>query len=130
MVWMGICCTALIALLVFSIKCREKRYALRCWISQIEEPARRYRLVKNHLEKLSLPYFVGFEYVEAGIFADTGTQPILRMDWIEDESLRDFIEKHLTQPAVIQAAAQSFLTMAQTLHSKQIAHGNLQSENV
>jgi hypothetical protein len=44
--------------------------------------------------------------------------------------LRDFIEKHLTQPAVIQAAAQSFLTMAQTLHSKQIAHGNLQSENV
>jgi hypothetical protein len=115
---------------VFLITCAGKRYALRCWISQIDDPAHRYQLVKQYLEKVRLPYFLDFEYVEHGIFADIGTQPILRMDWIEDKSLRDFIEDHLKQPHVLRAAAQNFLVMAQALHSSQIAHGDLQSENL
>ena len=115
---------------VFLITCAGKRYALRCWISQIDDPAHRYQLVKQYLEKVRLPYFLDFEYVEHGIFADIGTQPILRMDWIEDKSLRDFIEDHLEQPHVLRAAAQNFLVMAQALHSSQIAHGDLQSENL
>jgi TIR domain-containing protein len=108
----------------------QNSYALRCWTSDIGDAPRRYHAVSKYLAPMHLPFFTEFEYVSEGILVDGKTYPILRMDWVDAPSLLEFIGQHRNQPQVLVAAAESFLVMAKTLHQREIAHGDLQNENV
>ncbi len=56
--------------------------------------------------------------------------PILKMEWINGESLSTYIEKNLTNPAAIQSLSQKFIELAKNLEQNSIAHGDLQHGNI
>jgi serine/threonine protein kinase len=116
---------------VYKVDCGTKTYALRVWLHEVSDAAKRYQATTAFLKQFQLPFFVEhFEFVPNGILAGGKRYPILRMEWIEGYSLGEFIKQNLNQPDLLQAAAGDFGAMAAELHRNSVAHGDLQSENV
>jgi hypothetical protein len=55
---------------VFVIDCRDKAYALRCWISDIGDVAHRSQVIGDCLDQGHLPWFVDFAYESEGILVN------------------------------------------------------------
>lgn len=116
---------------VYVVDCGAKTYALRVWLHEISDAAQRYSATTQFFKSHPLPYFVEhFEFVAGGILVQGKRYPILRMEWIEGYSLREFIKLNLNQAALLRVAGDSFAAMVAELHTKCVAHGDLQSENL
>lgn len=108
----------------------SKKYAVRCWHAQINNVKERTKIIAQSLQKLSLPYFVGFEYVDEGIFTQSGVHPIVIMDWVNADSLKSYIGKNLDKPSRLEALSKNFERMVKELHSHNLSHGDLQHGNI
>ena len=116
---------------VYKVDCGAKTYALRVWLHEVSDAAKRYQATAEFLKKNRLPFFVEhFEFIPKGILAAGQRFPILRMEWVEGYSLADFIKLNLNQPDLLLNAAETFAAIAAELHRNRIGHGDLQSENV
>jgi hypothetical protein len=107
-----------------------KFYAFRCWSADIGDAAWIYRQIGEHLAKLKADCFVNFRYLPEAILVKGACYPGLRMDWVEAPSLQEFVRQNLDKPALLEAAADTFLTQVAYLHSVHVAHGDLQSDNI
>jgi len=115
---------------VFPIFVDSEKYALRCWTADIDNAEYRYKCIRQYLENCHLPYFVSFDYITSGILVKGKTYPILRMEWAEGDNLKEFVQNNLNNPKILLTAADAFLKMTKDLHSHNIAHGDLQHENI
>ena len=118
--------------IVFPIDVGSKTFALRCWTQEVDNAQVRYQEISDYLGRVSLPWFVDFKFKDEteGIMVMGKEYPITRMEWVEGETLRDFIEKNLQTPNIFRAVANEFQKMVATLHDHQIAHGDLQDGNI
>ena len=116
--------------IVFPVEVLSDTYALRCWIADIEDAETRYREISDYLRQCCLPYFVDFAYVPEGILVNGNRYPITRMEWVEGDTLCDFIEQNLQDARCLKTAAVEFQKMVTTLHAHQISHGDLQDGNI
>jgi hypothetical protein len=105
-------------------------YAFRCWVSDIGDDAHHYKAISTYLARQQLPYFTDFTYLQEGILVNGVKYPTLRMKWVEAPSLWEFIGNYQHRPEHLTSAAENFLRMAQTLHDRKIAHGDLQNDNI
>ena len=111
-------------------KSTGEKIAVRCWIAHVDDAQERTRLIADELKKCGLPYFVNFEYEQEGIATNFGVQPIVLMDWVNANSLKDYIQANLNQPEKIRRLAEAFKKMVADLHSVKISHGDLQHGNI
>lgn len=111
-------------------KSSGEKVAVRCWIARVEDAQERTRLIANELKRVNLPYFVNFEYEQNGIATNFGVQPIVLMEWVEANSLKDYIQDKLSDPDALRNLAESFKTMVSDLHRVNISHGDLQHGNI
>ena len=110
-----------------------KILGLRCWIKGTKETYEsRYEKIETYLKRVNLPYFVDFKYncADEGILIAGKKYPTLRMEWVEGQTLREFIQDNLDDPSILKMAAAKFQQMVATLHKSQISHGDLQSGNI
>jgi serine/threonine protein kinase len=115
---------------VYIVESGGKTYALRVWLVEIPEAAERYQITSDFLRKQRIPAFVDFEFISNGIVFNGRKYPILRMEWINGDSLRTFIEENLSRPDLIKAAAYEFREVIKELHKARVVHGDLQSDNM
>ena len=115
---------------VFPFEVGANIFALRCWITDIRDAEIRYQKISIYLKQKNLPYFVEFEYISEGILVNGSKWPITRMEWAEGDPLREFIEENSHDASLLRTTAAEFLKMADTLHSHQISHGDLQDGNI
>jgi serine/threonine protein kinase len=129
---------------VFKIRSDGKMYALRCWTQPPGDAERHYEEVGRFLKSKPLPYFVECAFTAKGIVVNGTYYPIVRMEWLEALSLREFIAEQLVngskQPhsgsndtrikLTFEQAAQAFLQMSASLHRAGVSHGDLQADNV
>jgi len=115
---------------VYKVVSNGEPFAVKCFRREDPEYSRRYPVFATHLTQHPLPYFVSFRYMSDGIRVGPNKYPILRMRWIEGESLISFIEKNLSHPQAISNLAGSWLRLLDDLHNANIAHGDLQHGNV
>lgn len=111
-------------------KASGEKTAVRCWIASIENARERTRLIAEELNRVKLPYFVNFEYETEGIATNCGVQPIVLMDWVNANSLKDYLQDNLSNPDVLRRLAESFKSMTCDLHKAHISHGDLQHGNI
>ena len=116
--------------IVFPINVGSKTFALRCWTQEVDNAQVRYQKISDYLGQVSLPWFVDFKYAPEGIMVMGKKYPITRMEWVEGETLRDFIAKNLQTPNIFKTVADDFQKMVATLHDHQISHGDLQDGNI
>lgn len=107
-----------------------EKVAVRCWIASVENAQERAKRISESLKNINLPYFVNFEYETDGIATNSGVQPIVLMDWVNANPLKEYIQSHLLDPATLRKLAASFMTMVKELHKAGISHGDLQHGNI
>jgi serine/threonine protein kinase len=115
---------------VFPIRVGKKTLALRCFTSDVKDAKYRYQMVSTFFNQCHLDWFVDFEYVENGIRVKGKAYPIIRMEWFEGVTLKQFIQSNRTNASILQQTAHVFLDMVTALHQQGISHGDLQEENI
>jgi hypothetical protein len=115
---------------VFKLRCGSRDWAVKCFTRDFADQQQRYLAISSYLAQKHLPYTVGFRYLADGIRTRGQTCPVLKMEWVEGETLREYVERHLSQPQALRALAAQWAEMVNVLHAASVAHGDLQDRNV
>jgi hypothetical protein len=108
----------------------QRTYAVRCFLREFGDQQERYAAISAHLARVRLPYMANFTYLAQGIRVNGRWYPILKMEWLEGDSLQTYVERNLDNPAVLLNLAEQWVQMAKLLRSASIGHGDLQHGNV
>jgi len=115
---------------VYRLRCAGRSWAVRCFLHPLSDEQERYAAISSTLTSLKLPALVACRFVANGVRVGGRWYPILKMQWVEGESLNHFVERNLTQPAVLLDLAGRWMRMADQLRHASLAHGDLQHGNV
>lgn len=116
---------------VYPVNLEGHRFAVRCFTREPRGQQSRYEQLSNYLISVLPPAFVHFEYRERGILSRGGWYPIVRMEWVEGESLSKFLDSNHSNPeALRRLAAQWRGGPTASLSGLGIAHNDLQHGNV
>lgn len=118
---------------VFKVFSEGKNYAIKCFTRAAPDLAERYFYISYYLSSFKFPFLVDFSYLPSAVRQITKPDtyyPILKMEWIEGESLNGFISKNLGNPKKIRLVANHFLNNVITLQSSHLAHGDLSGDNI
>ncbi|MEQ1934182.1 MAG: hypothetical protein ABL962_09945, partial [Fimbriimonadaceae bacterium] len=116
--------------LTYSASVQGKKFAVRCFHKEAKGLEARYALVSSHLRSAGGAYFVGFEYQPNGILVNGGRYPIVRMEWVEGDTLGTFLEDNHSDKSRMDWLRSKFVELEKFLRAKSIAHGDLQNGNV
>lgn len=115
---------------VFPVDTERGRFAVRCFLTRVEDQQARYRAVARHLAEAELPSIVAFDYQPEGVRVGGEAFPLLKMAWTEGEGLAAFTEQHLDAPETLRALADAWRVLLAELEAADVAHGDLQHGNV
>jgi serine/threonine protein kinase len=117
--------------MVFQLEKNSKKWAFRVWhIQGMKNLKERFRKISQHLSTQKLPYFADFIYDEKGLLVNGELVDTIRMEWLNGDLLKDYIEKNLKDKDKLQKLAVNFLKMCEDLHEHKISHGDLQHGNI
>ena len=115
---------------VFPVQTRTARWAVKCFLTDVRDQTARYAAISDVLAALDLPYTLLFEYQPRGIRVDGEAFPLLKMAWVEGETLHGFVGRHREAPDVLRRLAAQWARLLADLEEAGIAHGDLQHGNV
>ena len=115
---------------VYEVRSGGKRWAVRCFLRQNGDQQAHYEHVSQHLQGTWLSFMVGFEYQSKGIRVHGQTFPIVKMEWVEGETLPSFIDKHIHDAKLLLHLAAQWRGLVNSLQGNQLAHGDLQHGNI
>ncbi len=116
---------------VYQLVCPNGRtVAVRCFLRDFGDHQDRYAAISAHLARVRLPYMTNFSYLANGIRVNGRWYPVLKMDWLEGESLQTYVERNLHNPDALRDLAAQWVAMAKDLRTAWIGHGDLQHGNV
>lgn len=115
---------------VYKMNHGENARAVRCFLLRVEEQERRYGQVSNYLRAHASEYTLPFKYLSHGIKVNSKWFPILNMEWSQGQTLDQFIESNISNPATLAALPEQFLRLQQQLQDAEMAHGDLQHGNI
>ena len=115
---------------VYELKNGTKRWAVKCFTRSSSDVRRRYSVISNAIVSSNLPYFVGFRFADDEILVGGKRYPIVKMEWVEGQSLDKFIEANLYRPQTLLDLASRLAEMVKALEAKGLAHGDIQHGNV
>lgn len=114
----------------YQIRVNGRKWAVKCFTRQNADRQRRYAAISEHMRNASLPYTVGFVFLEEGIRVDGQWYPVLKMEWVDGEALNEYIQKNLGNQQGLQVLARRWLDLVVALKRSSIVHGDLQHGNI
>ncbi len=115
---------------VYRVKCGSQYWAVKCFTRNTQDQKDRYAGISTYLEHAHLRYTVGFEYQENGIRVQGKPFPILKMEWVDGDSLDKFVKEHRANPHLLKLLAARWIRLVGDLEGVGVAHGDLQHGNV
>lgn len=115
---------------VYKIRCGENNFAFRCFLSDDEQRAERYKALTDFITNDQLECTVHFEHLQNGVLVRGKWYPAIKMTWVDGVELDSFIHANSGKSAVLQELADQFAQMCFNLHEAGIAHGDLQHGNI
>ena len=121
---------------VFKMKDEQtgKCYALKCFTEEQEGRAEAYRQIADELEFVDSSYITSVKYLDKEIFVDSSCEedefPVLLMDWIDGETMENYIAENYQDNYAIAMLCYRFCKMAAWLRSQPFAHGDINPDNI
>ena len=121
---------------VFKMKDEQtgKCYALKCFTEEQEGRAEAYRQIADELEFVDSSYITSVKYLDKEIFVDSSCGedefPVLLMDWIDGETMENYIAENYQDNYAIAMLCYRFCKMAAWLRSQPFAHGDIKPDNI
>lgn len=109
---------------------KGSRWAIRCFHKEVPDLQERYRYISEQLSRINEDFFVKFEYQTDGIKVRSSSYPIVKMAWVDGESLSEYVEDNLSNPSVLKQLAEQIKFIGSKLRKLQMAHGDLQHGNI
>jgi hypothetical protein len=116
--------------LTYAVTTAGRKYAVRCFHREIPAIQQKYNAISKKLQSLTNGYFVDFDFQQSGINVRQQVFPIVRMDWVEGDTLGVWLDKHFDDAKALAKARADFAAIARFLAQKGIAHGDIQNGNV
>jgi len=116
--------------MVFQLKKGNQKWAFRVWHVPMGDTKERYQSISKYLTKKNLPYFAEFIFDEKGILVNGELLDTIRMKWLDGMLFKEYVEKHLNSPQVLEKLADDFAFMCKELRENDISHGDLQQGNI
>jgi hypothetical protein len=116
--------------LTYAVTTQRRKCAVRCFHREIPAIHQKYDAISKKLRSLTNGCFVHFDFQQSGINVRQQTFPIVRMDWVEGDTLGIWLDKHFNDPRALEKARTDFAAIARFLEQKGIAHGDIQNGNV
>ena len=116
--------------LTFEVVADGRSYAVRCFHKPSDSLQARYAAISSHLRRIRSTCFVDFEFQPAGITTESGTYPIVRMDWAHGQTLAAFVAAHRADTDALLQLRMSLRAVSRELIRHGIAHGDIQPTNV
>ncbi len=104
--------------------------AVRCFHREIPELFERYRAISSFLSAVQSKFFVDFSFSERGIRIDGTDLPVVRMRWIEGETLLGYVSRRRSDPAALDQLRDQLLLFAEEADRRGFAHGDVQHRNL
>jgi hypothetical protein len=116
---------------VYKLQCGPRAHAVRCFTRALQ-PDQQLRYVEliQHLARHRLPYSVDVAFLQRGIQVRGEWVPIVKMEWVQGESLSRHVARHLGSPQALFELAMQWMEMLAALRQAGVAHGDLQHGNV
>lgn len=106
-------------------------WAVRCFLEHRDDMKERYSAIRNAVVgSCANDLFAEFDYIERGIKVKSDWYPILKMEWIEGDSLDKYLDRHVKTRAKVVTLHKQFRDLAERLKKSGIAHGDLQHGNI
>jgi hypothetical protein len=116
--------------LTFAVMTSSGKYAVRCFHKELDLLPVRYGAIERHLGRINSPYFVDCRFQPEGITTESGTYPIVRMDWVEGPTLAAYVAEHRDDADALLELRFALRRLAMHLRAKGVAHGDIQPSNV
>src|SRR5215468_1695504 len=116
--------------LTYAVTTPRRKCAVRCFHREIPAIQQKYNAISKKLRSLTNGYFVDFDFQQSGISVRHQVFPIVRMDWVEGDTLGIWLDKHIDDPRRLEKARMDFAGIARFLAQNGIAHGDIQNGNV
>ena len=117
--------------LTYELLADGRRFALRCFHRPTEEAiGPRYAAIRRHVERIRSAHLVPFEFLEEGIRTESGVYPVVRMEWVDGQSLAAYVYRHRRETATLHALRAALRELAADLAKHELAHGDLQPGNM
>ena len=116
--------------LTYTVNAGSRKFAVRCFHKQAAGLQNRYAKIGAALANVGGTNFVGFEYQQSGIRVLGNLYPIVRMDWVNGDTLGVWLDDHHGEKAAVTQLVTWFRDLERFLRARGIAHGDLQNGNV
>lgn len=115
---------------VFKVDSDGETWAVRCFLLNIEDRVDRYSRISKYLKETNGACFVDFDFIERGILVNSAWFPILKMRYVKGISLGEYVRKNRSNPEGLRWLLDRFQETMIYLKANDIAHGDLQLDNV
>jgi hypothetical protein len=116
---------------VYKLNHGERAFAVRCFTRPIQsDQAARYAEIIRHLSANRMPCAVDVAFLDRGIQVHGDWFPVVKMEWVQGESLARHVDKHHVSPRALFNLAAAWVELQADLRRMQVAHGDLQHGNV
>ncbi len=116
--------------LTYAVTTPRRKCAVRCFHREIPAIQQKYDATSKKLRSLAIGCFVDFDFQQSGISVRQQVFPIVRMDWVEGDTLGIWLDKNFNNPRGLEKARADFAAIARFLEREGIAHGDIQNGNV
>ncbi len=124
--------------IVYKMDCDNRTWAIRCFQQDQPERESRYDIISQYLKEHNSSYFVNFEFQQKGINVNKQWYPIIKMEWVEGKTLREYIESIVKNNSSdnsfkaddLKKLSELWLRLVKDLKKMEIAHGDLSGSNV
>lgn len=114
----------------FHLQNHSQHWAARCFTRAIPDLQRRYEAIGRFLQSSSDGFFVKASCLNEGIRVSGQWHPIIKMQWLDGETLNTFIDRNISKPQIIGNLISEFLSLVKRLETLRVAHGDLQHGNI
>jgi hypothetical protein len=116
--------------LTYAVTTPSRKCAVRCFHREIPAIQQKYDATSKKLRSLATGCFVDFDFQPSGISVRQKVFPIVRMDWVEGDTMGIWLDKNFNNPRALEKARTDFVAIARFLEREGIAHGDIQNGNV
>jgi serine/threonine protein kinase len=120
---------------VYPLACPGKpKKCIRLWHEKYNiDLVKKLADLLKELHNSGADFIIGYDYYDEGLKLDNDNGeviPAVVMDWIEGDTLIDYIKKNCVNSMAIKRVANEFYNMISFLHREGLAHGDLSCDNI
>ncbi len=115
---------------VYRVSSNGSDWAVRCFLNHRGDQEGRYTSISEFVWKDDIDCTVPFVYLREGIRVKGTWYPILKMEWVQGQTLDTYLRKNFRDLEKMNLLLRNFQKLAFELEIAGIAHGDLQHGNV